>query len=173
MGSRQVPAEPEGEIEGWITCAERLLLLSGKQDRLIPELIKLYGIGSIRKDNEFMTYLISLIYVESRFNKWAVSHANAYGLTQVTEVAIQDAGKYCKINRKPKDIHDSVTNVKYGSCYLSKLFIDVAGDWTSTLIAYNGGYKQLTRYQKGEQIDPETANYVLQINRTRQICLKK
>lgn len=116
---------------------------------------------------EFIKYLLAIIYVESRFNPNAVSHKEAYGLMQMTEIAVVDAIGEC--NLEPildmQHLLDTHSNIRYGSCYLRKLLREMDGDWTRTLIAYNGGYRQVLKYEKGEAIASETANYVLQIGR--------
>lgn len=119
-----------------------------------------------------MNHLMAVIYVESRFNRSALSEKEAYGLMQMTLPAVQDATESCNLRPVLNMDHlfDSVTNIRYGSCYLRKLFREMNGDWTRTLITYNGGYRMLTRYDRGETLVSETANYVLQVQRALQLC---
>ena len=163
----EVPSEAS-----WEECGLRMLSDSGRGGLGAQQLPKLYRNHSVSKEDTFVKYLFAVIYVESRFNKAALSPQQAYGLMQMTLVAVQDAEIHCKL--KPvlnmEHLFDSATNIRYGSCYLKKLLDEMDGDWTRTLIAYNGGYKQLTKYDKGEMIVSETANYVLRVERARRIC---
>lgn len=165
-----VEAEPIDYVKD---CGLNLLEAVQKTSPESQKLPDLYKKHSVDKDDEFMEYLFSVMYVESRFNRQAISHADAYGLMQMTRVAVEEAVKHC--NLRPlgdmNKLHDSVTNVKYGSCYLKKMLDEVDGDWTRALILYNGGYRQLTKYDNGETIAHETANYVLLVHRAlEKVC---
>lgn len=154
-------------------CGMNLLADSGKVGKAAIGLPALYKKHSRSQDDEFLEYMFSIIYVESRFNKSAISNADAYGLMQMTRGAVEEAVKHCSLRPlgDMNKLHDSATNVKYGSCYLKKLLDEMDGDWTRTLIAYNGGYKMLQRYDNGESIVNETANYVLLVHRAlNNIC---
>ncbi len=116
--------------------------------------------------------MFAVIFVESRFNRDALSPKQAYGLMQMTMPAVIDAAQRCNL-RVPMDmshLFDSVTNVKFGSCYLKKVLDDADGDWTRALILYNGGLRQLRKYDAGDSIVTETANYVLQVERALRLC---
>jgi soluble lytic murein transglycosylase-like protein len=147
-----------------------LLESAGKPaiNEAISTLPDLYRNASLTKDELFLEYLLSVIYVESRFDRKAISPKEARGLMQMTAIAVRQAVTNCKL--KPLNdltrLHDSHTNVKYGSCFLKGLNDEMSGDWTRTLIAYNGGYAQLIKYDRGQAIASETANYVLQVERT-------
>lgn len=158
---------PLPEIDVVKECATRLMEDAGKRGKDAQKLPDLYRKHAMLKDVEFLEYMLSVIYVESRFNRNAHSEKDAMGLMQLTIPAVEDAVKHCNLRPVLDMEHmlDSATNIRYGSCYLKKLLEDMDGDWTRTLIVYNGGYKQLTRYDRGESIVPETANYVIQVNR--------
>lgn len=159
------------------TCGMRLLNDAGKPTGPVTvKLPDLYRKYSLSKDDEFIQYMLSVIYVESRFRKEAKSHADAYGLMQMTAAAAEAAQSKCNLRPLPTMDHlfDSVTNIKYGSCYLKMMLDEAEGDWIRALILYNGGYRQLTRYDRGENIANETANYVIQVHRAlRYICRTK
>lgn len=158
-------------------CAFNLLEEVGKIGTETEKLPDLYRRHSANGEQEFLEYMFSIMYVESGFNRKAVSHADAYGLMQMTRVAVEEAVRNGNCNLRPlgdmNKLHDSVTNVKYGTCFLKKINDEVGGDWKRTLILYNGGYTQLTRYNKGDSIASETANYVLKVERALlEICRK-
>lgn len=131
-----------------------------------------YISSSVRRDTEFVKYLMAIIYVESRFNPDAVSNKSAYGLMQMTEIAVREAQKSCNLRPVLDMDHmfDTHTNIQYGSCYLHKLNQEMHGDWIRTLIAYNGGYSALIRYEKGDTIPNETAQYIISVHRALQSC---
>lgn len=169
--------EPEIVVDVVRNCAVNLLEAVGKNGVESQQLPELYRKHSASEEEEFLEYMFSIMYVESAFNRKAVSHADAYGLMQMTRIAVEDAVLKGNCNLRPlgdmNKLHDSVTNVKYGTCFLKKINDEVNGDWKRTLILYNGGYIQLQRYEKGESIASETANYVLKVERALQeICRK-
>lgn len=154
-------------------CGIRLLKEAGKTGPGTESLPALYSRASIGKDNDFLTHMLAVIYVESAFNKHAKSEAEAHGLMQMTQIAVKDAVKHCNLGPVNMDnLLDSYTNVKYGTCYLSKLLEDTNGDWDRALVAYNGGYAQLQKYDRGDTIASETANYVLKVKRAVKLCTK-
>lgn len=158
---------PSSSSDRWKQCAIRLLEKSGKIGPAHAELPDLYKKFSVDKTDEFMYYLVAVIYTESRFNKRAVSPAAAHGLMQMTVDAAEVSQRVC--NLRPllnmESLWESSTNIRYGSCYLKQMLTEAEGDWDRALILYNGGYRQLTRYDNGDSIASETANYVVQINR--------
>lgn len=161
IGSPSV-STPERDRVG--DCAQALLEEAKYTGR---DITSTFRKSSVRKDEEFLEYMLSVIYVESRFDSTAISPAEARGLMQMTGIAVREAVSKCSLNpvQDPDKMHINELNIKYGSCYLAHLHDEMDGNWTRTLITYNGGYRQLIRYDRGLQIAQETANYVLQVNR--------
>lgn len=162
------PKEPLADV---YECGMRLLKEAGKEGGDVHKLPPLYVRASGNTDAQFLIHMLAVIYVESKFDKTAKSQAEAYGLMQMTAGAVTDSVTHCKL--KPLDmgnLYDSYTNVRYGTCYLGKLLQETEGDWDRALIAYNGGYAQLQKYDKGETIAAETANYVLKVTRAVKLC---
>jgi soluble lytic murein transglycosylase-like protein len=149
----------------WRNCGEKLQQMAGRQLDL-----ETVHYVSARKDSEFLTYLLALAYVESRFITTAISSRNARGIMQLTPPAVTDAGEYCRIPRQltVKQLHNMSTNVTYGSCFLARLREKY--DWVRTLIYYNSGLRGLFLYEAGVQLPTETANYVLQVQRLVGMC---
>jgi len=155
-------------------CGMLLMREAGKTGPEIDTLSDLYSRASTDKDVEFRLYMLAVIYTESRFDSKAVSIADAHGLMQMTELAVIDAAKHCNLRPVRMDnLFDSYTNVQYGTCYLAKLLGETEGDWDRALVAYNGGYAQLQRYDRGVNIASETANYVLKVKKAVKFCLQK
>lgn len=149
------------EVDIPARCASRLLGLAGSKAK-IPHFEY--------DDVEQATYILAVMYVESRFNTRAHSSANAKGLMQVTPIAAEAASSFCKI-KLGGDLFNPATNVRIGVCYLAKMR-EISADWTSTLILYNGGFRQLKAYDEGRSISSETANYVLKVEKAREFCIK-
>ncbi len=61
-------------------------------------------------------------------------------------------------------------NIRYGTCYLRQALEYTSGDWTRALVMYNGGYKQLAKYDNGGNIASETAQYILQVQTVLSKC---
>lgn len=118
--------------------------------------------------------LFAVMYVESRFRTGVISPRGAYGLMQVTVDAVADSAEYCHfpVVSNMDEMLLAQTNIKYGSCYLKKLWTETGGDLDRTLIIYNGGYRSLTFYDRGGNVPNETANYILQVRRALNICSK-
>lgn len=164
---------PVNQVE---LCSLRLIDAAGKLNDTSADVVNIYLNATKETDVEFLEYMMSIIYVESQFNRNAISPMQARGLMQMTLPAVQEAAQFCNIKQLPDltKLHDSHTNIKYGTCFLRKLYDELDGDWTRVLITYNGGYRQLIKYDKGETIATETANYVLKVERAlRTICRKK
>lgn len=86
---------------------------------------------------------------------------------QMTPIAVEQASADCglAVVAEHDKMHDRTTNIRYGTCYLSQLLEEMEGNWTETLIVYNGGYLQLQKYRSGGNMVQETSNYVLQVER--------
>ncbi len=124
-------------------------------------------------------YLIySVIREESRFDRYAVSSADAKGLMQLTE----KTGEYCanqlKINDYTKDsLFDPEVNINLGCFYLKSL-IDRYDDINIALAAYNGGPGNVDSWlsdkkyvdKKGNLVNipfRETRNYIGRVNEAK------
>lgn len=162
------------EQERAYNCGMYLLGKAGLTGTHVTELPRLYAQASVRKDAEFLKYVYAIIYVESRFNKQAVSDKGAKGLMQLTEPAILDSRKHCSISAKNSNkLFDSHQNVKLGSCYFGKMLEDSNNDYDIAVVAYNGGVVQANKYERDENIAGESANYLIQIQRAIKMCDKQ
>lgn len=85
----------------------------------------------------FNPYLImAVIYVESNFNRHAVSKAGAYGLMQVNYAVWKDE---LKIDFKKLTQVDY--NIELGLTILKSYLHETSGDMLQALILYNNGYQ--------------------------------
>lgn len=71
-------------------------------------------------DNKF-PYLEKLIWVESRNNPNAVSHKQAVGLMQITQVVLDDYYTFAGIRYSLKEMKDVKKNLEVGKWQLSRL----------------------------------------------------
>lgn len=154
-------------LDSRISCGDRLQNMAAPNK---PVSITEIESASRNKDQQFIEYLHAIIYVESRYSTTAVSHVGASGLMQLTAPAVSDAAQFCALPLRPKNLQGVRTNVQYGSCYLMRLLQYTEGNYTEALIIYNGGFLALTKYRAGQPLHIETANYVLQVTRMRQMC---
>lgn len=95
--------------------------------------------------------ILSIIAIESGFNKMATSNAKAMGLMQLIPAT---ANRF-----NVKNAYDAVQNIKGGVRYLSWLLNYYSGDVTLVVAAYNAGEKAVDRY-KGVPPYKETIEYV-------------
>lgn len=155
------------ESSDWRSCGLKLQALSGN-NLLTPKFLASH---SLSKDPEFLKSLMAVMYVESRFNPDAVSPKGAHGLLQMTPPAVLDAALECNLAPVPiESLLDPATNVRFGSCYLRQVLQEQKGNLDRALIVYNGGYRQLIRYDQGLPIANETAQYILQVRRALDVC---
>lgn len=89
----------------------------------------------------------SVIKVESKFNKKAVSKRNAKGLMQISEITQNWAQE--ELGLENIDIFDPETNIKIGCWYLNKLFKEF-NDLDLVITAYNGGSGNVTKWLKND-----------------------
>lgn len=76
--------------------------------------------------------VLSVIEVESHFDRYAVSRAGAQGLMQVMPFWKEELG------RRDDNLTDPVTNLRYG-CRILKFYLNLkAGNLRAALAAYNG-----------------------------------
>ena len=86
----------------------------------------------------FNPYLImAVIFVESRFDRHAVSRAGAYGLMQINYAVWKD-----ELKIDFKKIAQIDYNIELGLTILKNYLRETSGDILQALILYNNGYKQ-------------------------------
>ncbi len=103
-----------------------------------PEFAKITNsVFNLSRKHGFNPYLVmAVIFVESRFNRRAVSRAGAYGLMQVNYSVWKDE---LSIDRKRLTQVDY--NIELGLTILKNYLLETGGDIIKALILYNNGYK--------------------------------
>ena len=100
----------------------------------------------VARDNGFDPYLLAgLIRQESEFDPQALSHAKAYGLTQVLSVTGRQYAKSAGIQRfSNRTLFDPASNLKIGGAILHSMLDHNGGCVEQTLAAYNAGPTQMS-----------------------------
>lgn len=79
-------------------------------------------------------FILAVIQIESRFDRYAVSSVGAQGMMQVMPFWKKEIG------RETDNLINLSTNLKYG-CTILKHYLDREnGDWKGALARYNGSY---------------------------------
>ncbi len=121
--------------------------------------------------------IYAMIKCESNFDSSAVSSAGAVGLCQLMpDTFLWLTDDILHEHFEPGMLYDPETNIRYGVCYLARLY-DRFGDWELALAAYNAGPGRVDEwlsdpaYADGEgglKKIPfrETRNHVKKVNKT-------
>jgi soluble lytic murein transglycosylase len=95
-------------------------------------------------------YMVAgLIRQESEFNPKVVSHANAYGLTQIVPSTGRELSRRAGLPRfHVSMLFDPAVNLQLGTYYLKILLKSFNGRWEDVLAAYNGGGSRVTKWRQ-------------------------
>lgn len=129
---------------------------------------------------EYVVY--SVIKVESDFESGAVSDVGAVGLMQLMPETFVWLTTENGENLNTATLYDPETNIKYGTYYLSKLYLQF-GTWDEVYAAYNAGPTKVEEWledekysENGKTLDEipykETENYVKKLNKANEIYKK-
>lgn len=123
--------------------------------------------------------IYSVIKVESDFESGAVSEKGAVGLMQITPDTFNWLTTLTKENLSSGMLYDPETNIKYGTYYLSYLYLKYSS-WDTVYAAYNAGEGNVNDWL-GEAVDDdgakkltdipfeETREYVKKVNKAAEI----
>ncbi|MBE6586866.1 MAG: lytic transglycosylase domain-containing protein [Ruminococcaceae bacterium] len=129
---------------------------------------------------EYVVY--SVIKVESNFESGAVSEAGAVGLMQLMPETFVWLTTENGENLNSATLYDPETNIKYGTYYLSQLYLRF-GTWDEVYAAYNAGPTKVDEWleskeysENGKTLDEipykETEKYVKKLNKANDIYKK-
>lgn len=129
---------------------------------------------------EYVVY--SIIKVESDFESGAVSEAGAIGLMQLMPETFVWLTTETGENLNSATMYDPETNIKYGTLYLSQLYLRF-GTWDEVYAAYNAGPTKVSEWledekysENGKTLDEipfkETEKYVKRLNKANEIYKK-
>ena len=129
---------------------------------------------------EYVVY--SVIKAESDFQSGAVSEAGAIGLMQMMPETFVWLTTELAENLDSAMLYDPETNIKYGTYYLSRLYLQF-GTWDEVYAAYNAGPTTVEKWlndekysENGRTLDSipfkETEQYVKRVNKASEIYKK-
>ena len=111
-------------------------------DEVVPEIIYCADLFGLDKP-----LLAGLIKVESNFNQRAISHAGASGYAQLMPATFAGLMRRApELQGLEYDIFNPRSNICAGAAYLAGAMANYGGDWTASLISYNGGDGAARRY---------------------------
>ncbi len=104
------------------------------------------------KEYNLDPYLVaSIINVESKYDKDAISQKDARGLMQISPSTGKWASEVLEIENYSEDIlFDPETNIRIGTWYLSTLFKEFDNNLDSVLAAYNAGSGNVNKWLNDE-----------------------
>ena len=129
---------------------------------------------------EYVVY--SVIKVESDFESGALSEVGAVGLMQMMPETFVWLTTENGENLNSATLYDPETNIKYGTYYLSQLWLRF-GSWEEVYAAYNAGPTKVDQWledekysENGKTLDEipfkETEKYVKKLNKANEIYKK-
>lgn len=116
----------------------------------------------------------AVIKTESSFSSGAVSDVGAVGLMQIMPDTFNWLMTMTKESLEAGMLYDPATNIKYGTYYLSYLYLRY-GSWDEVFAAYNAGHGKVDEWLEDGQYTgkdgklvqipfDETRNYVKKVN---------
>jgi soluble lytic murein transglycosylase-like protein len=102
------------------------------------------------KHNIDPSVAVSMIFIESSFNPWVVSHAGACGLTQIIP---KYTGKYSPVRKYTcNQLKNPYISIRAGLKILKYLAQNAEGDMDRALCSYNAGVRGCRRGWKNPSI---------------------
>lgn len=134
------------------------------------------------KEYNLDPYLVaSIINVESKFDKDAISQKDARGLMQISPSTGKWASEVLELKNYKEDIlFDPETNIRIGTWFLSTLFKEFDGNLDLVLAAYNAGSGNVNKWLNNEKYTDEknnltiipfkeTEDYLVRVNKSYKI----
>lgn len=112
------------------------------------------------KEYEIDPFLVaSLINIESKYNKNAISKKDAKGLMQISEQTGKWAAEVLGIKDYNEDmLYDPETNIKIGTWYLNRLCKEFNGNLDLVLASYNAGSGNVSKWLKDDEYSNDGEN---------------
>lgn len=161
--------------DDWRKCGAYLVKRAGLEDKWASRIPNQIYADSINQEPKFLSHLMAMAYVESRFDDAAKSSSGARGLLQVTRIGAEAAAEVCFLPILSRTnlhlLHRPKLNVLYASCLFQRYLTETKNNWTHALILYNGGYLQLKRFRETGTLSEETTRYLAHVQNARALCL--
>lgn len=130
-------------------------------------------------------YLVaSIINVESRYDKLALSSKEAKGLMQIAPQTGQWASEILEIdNYSEESLFEPDLNIRIGSWYINRLFNEFDGNLQLVLAAYNAGSGNVNKWMLDEEYSSdgtslkkipfkETEDYLVRVEKSYKVYSK-
>lgn len=139
-----------------------------KYEHFVEKYADKYGL------DKYLVYAV--IRTESRFDRYAVSSADAKGLMQLTDETGRDCASKIGLGGYTADkLFDPETNIQLGCYYLNYLLSHYGGNRDVAIAAYNAGIGNVEEWLKNSAYADgagglaeipfrETRNYVVRVN---------
>jgi len=113
-----------------------------------------------------------IIHIESSGNPFAISHANARGLMQITSITLLEYNQRCKTNYTENDLFNPEINIKIGTWYWNiripqmLIFYGLKDNINNRIISYNAGIGNCIKYHnKTRKLKEETLQYFVKFRK--------
>ncbi len=135
--------QPDADAEARRERVDELTaFLSEQRTGLTPDEVRVLAATIVDESDRHgldMRLVLALMYVESRYNAFAVSPVGAIGLMQILPPTGEELAEQLGIEwRGPQTLFDPVANVRMGVAYV-KWLSDRYGKMSTALAAYNWG----------------------------------
>lgn len=110
--------------------------------------------------NNIDPYLVlSIIKVESGFDKHATSNKEAKGLMQIMDSTAEDIKNKMDIDVNKEDIYDEKVNISLGCKYFASLIKKYDGNYYLAVCAYNAGMGNVDKWIEQGIVDKNLSEY--------------
>jgi len=100
---------------------------------------------AIVKYSDYPIIMLSICYIESKFNQTAKSNTNAIGIGQVSLISVPELMKAGILtNENGKELYDLAVNIKAANFIFNQKLNKTKGDIDAALDLYSGGAKKYT-----------------------------
>jgi len=140
------------KLFAFLICAFVIAVIFDNAAKLVfPVKFKEYVHKYSEEYNLDPSLVFAIIKAESNFNPRAVSHKNARGLMQISEITGRWGAERVGIeNYDPQMLFDPEVNIRIGCWYLGTLMKEYGGSVDLVLAAYNGGSGNVNRWLQDE-----------------------
>lgn len=150
-------------------------LILNSQDVSIQKNLKRYLAPTLSFSEEYQIdpfWILSVMMVESAFDKTAKSSQNARGLMQIkdetAEYIYQLMNKNISDEQIQRNLHYPEENIEVGIFYLKKLLQNFKSNYNYATIAYNLGPNRLKSLLLINDLDPLTSSYLQKVQKCYQ-----
>ncbi len=162
LAAADAPEAEDPAMAAVLAHLQRFQARSGLTDAELSELAQVIVTESRRHQLD-PALVLAVMYVESRFDTFAVSSKDALGLMQILPATGAWLAPSAGVDwRGPQTLFDPISNVRLGVAYLRHLTDRYDGSVRTALVAYNWGPGRIDGFLRaGRPLPPEYAQMVL------------